>query len=436
MNNYQSTLRPTGPSGRSSTSPNPRTIAEEIKKKITTIEPNSYPLITLSNTLLKGPAPTKKVIEVPQYYKRDIWDYASASAAGTGQLVRYGVITVDQISRPYVGGMIYVPQDRLWIEKSRQAVEVVMTENGAIKSYGQELSLPATFVQQDPGASGNVSRALPGQIVVKVVQPNNFIPFAASNFVYLSKTIHEGQDIGITSKQRDIVFDKNFVETKETTLIFTETQTEMYKINKFGINDITWQQEENYKEFKEEIEYNMIFGQKAVDSQSGLPKYSMDGILNVIRTHVSTYDADNITDYETLIQNHMAQSVFRYNTSGKSKMGIAGYQFILNFNNAFREYRRATTVALKGEVGLDIDAYVIPGGYKLMFAHSEVFKTGTSLENWLLTFDTKAAEIQISKNFVTRRYDAPHERSVKFMTEWEGTISFSHEQCHSLLKTY
>ena len=86
----------------------------------------------------------------------------------------------------------------------------------------------------------------------------------------------------------------------------------MYK-QKLGIKDWDFQQEEMMSEFKEEIEHNFIFGQRAVDSQSGLAKYSMDGFLNQIKTNVAVYDPATITDYETLIQNYMMLNA-KYNT--------------------------------------------------------------------------------------------------------------------------
>lgn len=433
-NNYNSTIRP---GVRASTSINPAMIEQDIFQKITTINPNAVPLLTMSQNVLKGSPPKSHVIEVPQYYKRDIWDFSSSSRAGTGTSpsaeVRYAIITVDQVSRQQTAGMFYSPQDRLWIQKTGQTVEVVMTENASIKDRGTELTKTTAFITGAGVSTTPLSRTLPGQIMVRVVQPSPFIEFGSSQFLFLGRTIHEGQEIGATPKMRDIVFDKNFVEHKEAVLEFTETQTKMYK-QKLGIKDWDFQQEEMMSEFKEEIEHNFIFGQRAVDSQSGLAKYSMDGFLNQIKTNVAVYDPATITDYETLIQNYMMLNAFRYNPSGPTKMGIAGYRFLMNFNNAFKEYRRNTNMKVAGAIGLDINAYEI-GGYKLTMTRSEVFKQGTSLEDWLMVFDAEQAQIRTAKNFETRRYDLPTERLVKFMVEWQGTIQFSHEQCHSLLKT-
>jgi hypothetical protein len=417
-----------------STSPNPRTIEEDISFKIKEVAPESVPILTITSKIAKGKSPINHKIQVAQMATFDDFDYISASGGGTGGLERYGRITLDQLSREPGTGMYYYPQDRLFILATGQEVEVVITEDAALKEQGAEITLSSAIVTGT--GTTQVSRSNPGEVVVKTVQPVAFRAFSSgSDCIYQGRTIHEGQSVEGPSRRRDVQFDFNYVEHKEANLVFTKTQTEMYK-SKLAVSDFDMQQKETIREFKQAIEKVLVFGQRAWDTQSRYAKPSMGGFVDAIKTNVAHYTPSTITNYEDLIQNFLADQAFRWNPNGTNKIGLCGFQFLRNFSNAFREFRRTTSLKVTEEAGMNLDTYVIPGGLKIALARTEVFRQGTPLENWLMTIDPSAAELRVKKDFETKDVTQTDERLVRWMMEWQGSIAFHNEQTHAILKSY
>jgi hypothetical protein len=417
-----------------SSSPNPRTIEEDISYKIKEVAPESVPILTITSKIAKGKPPINHKIQVAQMATFDDFDFISSVTLGTGGLERYARITVDQISREPGAGMYYFPQDRLSIIATGQEVEVVITEDAALKENGAEITLSSALVTGT--GSTQVSRSNPGEVIVKTVQPVAFRGFSGgSDCIYLSRTIHEGQKVEGPSRRRDVNFDFNYVEHKETNLVFTKTQTEMYK-SKLQFSDWDLQQRETIREFKQAIEKVMVFGQRAFDTQSRLAKPSMGGFVDAIKTNVSYYNPSTITNYEDLTQNFFLDQAFRWNPNGTNKIALCGFQYLRQFSNAFREFRRTTSLKVTETAGMNLDTYVLPGGFNIALTRTEVFRQGTPLENWLMVLDPASCELRVKKDFEAKDVTQTDERLVRWMMEWQGSIAFHNEQTHAILKSY
>lgn len=424
------------PGIRTSTTVDPKIVLEDIDTKVRRLEPAATPLQTLSSIIGRGSAPRSHKIQVMQYDVFDNFDYCSAVTMGStvAGYERYARLTLDQATRPDVNAtMYYYPQDKFYIAKTGQTVEVVITPDAAIKYDGtNDLTISATV-------TGNTtSRSLAGTVVVRNIESQDMKSFSTSDVIFLGRTIYESQPIEARSAIRDYIFDCNFVEHKEKVLVFTEDQKNLVEtIGK--INDFTHQQSEMILEFKKDVEYSLFFNERMEDlTVPGRPKRHMRGLINTVRTNVSYYDPTTITDFEALLSNFLFEQGFRYNNAGvTSKLGIAGPRVLYNFNMAFREYRRTSTLdGLGKKAGLDLDTYHIPGGFTITMTRSEILRQNTMLENWLFVLDPALAELRVKKDYNSRMYSNNNERDLKYMIEWQGTIAWHLEQCHALLRTY
>lgn len=432
MNNYKNLNRP---GTRTSTSINPMEILEDIDQKIRRLDPNATPLQTLGNIIGRGPKPKNVKVKVKAYHGYDNFDYCSSVKLGTGNYARFALLRLDQISRPTVkDSMYYYPQDTMFIVETGQKVEVVMNPVTSIKINGGYFSMPDNSLTE-----GTVSTTADGTVLVRAVTPEPIKPFTQSWVITMGRTIYESQNIEAVSKQRDFVYDCNFVEHKEAVFSMTEDQKNWIK-TKGTVPDWTFQQEETMKELKIDVEYNAIFSERHIDfTERGRPKPHMMGLFHAIKTNVSAYDPMSVVDFEAMFSNFLYQQAFRYNPNGFNKMGICGGRFLYNFNIAFREYRRTDSVGankIGKDVGLDLNTYVLPGQHKVTLTRNEVLRMDTPLENWCFVIDPSLMEWRIVKDYESRYYQADYERDEKIMIEWQGTIAFHLEQAHALLRTF
>ena len=420
---------------RSSTSIDPKNVLEDIDTRIRNLDPNATPLLSLSSVISKGKTPKSHKIQVVEYHSRDQMDYCSTVVLGTAGYERFALMTLDQPSRPTMStAMYYFVQDKMFIQATDQVVEVVMTPTSAIKQNGSELQLPVALT-----GSAVTNRTAPGTVVVRNTEARPMRTFAQSDIVFLGRTIHESQVIEAMSRQRDYLYDCNFVEHKEAVLDMTEDQKKLVT-TKVGIPDWNFQQQETFKEFKQDVEQTLWWGERSVDlTEEGRPKRHMRGMHHSIRTNVAAYNPMSITDYEEMFGNFMYDQAFRYNPNGISKMCYAGGRFLFNFNKAFREYRRTSSLdpSSVGKIaGMNIDSYMIPGGFKLGIVRNETLKQNTAFENWAYVIDPACLELRVVKDFNSRLYALDNERDVKIMIEWQGTMAHHTEQSHALLRTY
>lgn len=431
MNQYRSKIRP---GLRSSTTVDPKIVAEDIDRKIQRLNPEAVPLQTLAKFVGRGPRPRAHKVQVMQFHATDNFDFCSAVTDGDVGEERMKLLTLDQLSRPDTNSvMLYYPQDRLYIAETNQTVKVIMNERAALQ-IGENTNTEITVSTTLTGTASQ-SRCLEGTVVVMNVEAAPLLPFTTSDVVYMGRTIVESQPIQAEPAQRDYVFDCNFVEHKEKVIIMTEDQRDMVMLQ--GVQpDWTMQQEEMMLEFKKEVEYTSFFGKRAENlTVPHRPERSMGGLIENIKTNVSYYDPYNVVSFEEMFGNFLFEQAFRYNPSGRKKACLCGGRFLYNFNQAFRDYRRTSDLSGIGKsIGLNADTYIIPGGFEVTLIRSEVLKQNTTLEHWCIVIDPTQAKWCIQKDYNTRMYKNPNERDYKLMVEWQGTIRWQLEQSHALLR--
>lgn len=411
---------------------NPQNIKPDVSEQIRTLYPEATPIITLMEKISSAGRPKTKKVQVRKYYATDFLDQITAAAAGTApnNETRFGRLTVAQSSRPGISGMLYQPQDKLYIVATGQTVEVVMTPDAAYRVNGTELQLSTALVNN--GASQ--TRTAAGNIIVRVVEPVPFVAPTTSDFWHLGRTIWESQPIEATGYQRDVVFDYNFVEHKEAVLEVTEDELEY--VQTYGsMKDFDFQKREVIEEFKKQINLTCWYSERAVNfDQTGRPTHHMRGVLNAIRTNVTVYDpATPGLDFENLVSEFMYKQAFLHQ-GAKRKWAFVGADFLNNFNKAFREYRRSDLNVSKQTPGLNITTYEWMG-YTLDLIRNETFRLGTPQSHWCAVIDPEQIDYHVAKNYDVREYSNNNERDKKLMIEWSGTLSFHFEEHHALLRT-
>jgi len=434
-NQYRNIIRP---GNITSTSHDARMLVEDINEEIRTLDEVATPLLTLSSYMGRGAKPKSPKIQSIQYHSFSHRDFASTLVLGSAtsaQYSRFGLLTLDQPTRPDVTDqMIYQPQDQFFIVETGQTVEVVMTPTDSISlAYGNQnkLTLPT-------GVTGNTANVTStGKIVVRAVRNEAIKSFTTSDLIFLGRSIYESQKIEANGVYRDLIYDCNFVEHKEKTMQMSEDQKEWIQ-TRFKKPIWDWEQQETMKEFKRDIENAMMFGVRNVDfTITGRPKYNMGGLYNAIKTNVSYYNPDGVTDWEALINSFCFEQAFRYNPNGKKKIAICGARFLNNFNQAFKDYRQTMGLAPSdNKVGLSINTYMMPTGEELKFIVSDfMLPRGTKMENWCFVIDPKEMEMRIVKDIQTKLWKMEDERDSHLMMEWQGSISWHREQSMALLRT-
>lgn len=439
MNNYRNLNRP---GVRTTATADPKAVMEDISYSVKSLSPEATPVLSIMSKIGKGAPPKGKKIWVAQEHLFDDVDYCSkvtfSEDGMSSAWKRYAVLTLDQASRPDTNQqMYYSPQDVLYITDTGQTVEVVATPVASIR-----IGLGVTdFWTFDQGLLGdtpgpNVSKTHAGTVLVRNIEPYAMQRFVTSSVIFMGRTIFESQKIEATPKQRDFIWDCNYVEHKEAVIKITEDQADLIKMHS-QVPDFTHQQRAMINEFKKEIERKIIFGHRGIDTTvSGYPKYFMDGVINTVKTNVAYYDAATPggPEFEKMIQWFMYEQAFRYNPGGTQKIAYAGGKFMMKFQQAFSEYRRTKSLKVSGDVGFNIDSYDFMGN-TLGLVRYEGFRQGTDMENWCLVIDPSLMVLRTKKDFVTRPFDMPDERIKTLMVEWQGTVSFQLEQAHALLKT-
>lgn len=432
------------PGMRTTATIDPRAVEQDIAYSIRQLSPHAAPLYSLLDKLSRGKEPKSLKIWVAQEHLFDDVDYVSNVKLGSSvnpKYSRFALLTVDQISRPDVRDiMYYQPQDMLHIDKTGQEVEVWANPNSSIRiglGATDFFTFDAALVGGAPGQQINTTP--PGTILVRNVEPYPIKPFSSSYIIYHGRTIFESQDIEAVPTQRDIIYDCNFVEHKETLIQITEEQKDIIQ-TKFKTPDWTFNQRRDLEEFKQEIERTLLFQARSVDTTiPERPKYTMNGILNSIKTNVAYYD-ENIEagpEFEKMIQWFIMEHAFRYNPAGTNKLFLMGIKALVKFNQSFANYRRSKDLAISGKVGFNISGYDFLG-YTVGIVPFEAFDRRTNMANWILVIDPALIELRIIKDFNNRLIVPGNNNFIRYtslMTEWMGTIAFQYEQAHALLRT-
>lgn len=416
---------------RTSQTVNPQSVKPHLNEQIRTLRPEATPVIYLAEKLKSVGKPKSKKVQVRKYYATDMLDLASSATLGLvadGE-TRFARLVIAQPSRPNLSGLIYHPQDKIYIPATGQTVEVVMTPTAAYQINGSDMTLTTTIT------GSTTTRSLAGTIVVRVVEPVAFVdPGANADIWNMGRTIWESQPIQAVSLQRDLVYDYNYLEHKEA--VIEVTQDELDYIEQYGgLKDFDFQKTETISELKEQVDLTCWYGERAVNyDQTNRPTYHTRGILNSIRTNVTVYNPTQAgLDFETLVSDFMYKQAFKHQGAMR-KTAWVGAEFLNNFNKAFREFRRSDINVSKQTPGLNITTYDWMG-YTLDLVRNERFRLGTPQSHWCCVLDPEQLDVYIGKNYETRPYALPTEREQKIMIEWSGAVVCHLEEHHALLRT-
>lgn len=435
MDNYRNMNRR---GTRTTVNADPRLMLEDLNTVFQTLDPNATPLHSLGDIVGRGTPPKAKKVSVAQYNSFDNFDYCSAVTIGSGNDVRFAHLTIDQSSRPDVRnlGMYYYPQDKFYIVATGQTVEVFMTPDASWPMPdGSDYTMGTTTL------TGNTTtRTATGTVLVRNIERAPIKPFTASDIVFLGRTIREGQQYGTNSTMRDLVYDLNYVEHKEKTFEMTDDQMKFANRLTGVMPDWTFQQQQAFKEFKLEVEYNGLMSERAYDDTiANYPAHHMRGLISSLQTNVSYYNPFTTTDFENMFMNFAFNQGFRYQgPSGLKKVAICGGMFLMNFNKAFAKYRQTMGISpaqIGSTVGFNISQFELPGGLSLSLARSEALRQNTPLENWCFIIDPALMKWRIAKDYTSKIWSLDNERIQHLMVEWQGTISWEVEQAHALLRT-
>lgn len=423
---------------RSSTTASPRSIVEDFEKYIHKLSPDAFPFQTLRTVFGKGPSPKGFKITTTQLHEYDHFDSCTSATMGTAgnQELRYARFAPQQLSRPDTRGQVlaYDLQDNLFIVETGQTVEVVTTPGGTVTlKSGASLQLTTALT----GDTATTSAA--GSIVVRNVEDAPLVSFAGgATIINMGRTLEESQDKGLTSYYEDPIYDCNFLEHKEATLIFTEEQKNLIQ-TRWAKGDWDLQTEATTNRHKRNVEHTILWGERAFEGDREYPIRKMRGLYNAIQSNVAYFDPNQILDWEQFLIEHSIHQAFRYNgeRAKNKKFVICGDAIAAKLSYAFKDYRRLTELKSPNlDVSLNLDTFSVLGKYELVIMKHSMFRTGTNLQNWMFIIDPTVCEMRVRKDHtVETNFANKNERKIKFLIEWQGTMAWNLEQNMSLLRT-
>ena len=280
---------------RTSTSSDPRMKLEDISAKIRTLSAYRTPIQTLAELgiIKKGTPPKNHKTEVMQDYEFNAYDNVTAFTAGTGNYAGMALISMSQASRPDMAGqMYYQPQDTFYIPATGQNVQVIMNPTSSIRmsmGSGTGAFLSDSTLKTAFGLATD-STTPAGTILVRTILKEPIRdPGTNATAVYKQRTIFESQAIEAESSMRDVVFDCNFVEHKDATLIFTEDQR--YLIQGKYFDDLEHQRKKAIEDMKDGVEKTLLLGDRQIlYGVDGRPMRFMGGLIPSIKTNVMVYN--------------------------------------------------------------------------------------------------------------------------------------------------
>ena len=425
-------------------------IVEDIDMKVREMTPYATPILELTSKIGRGAPPKNHKIQQIRFDHFDPYDRATSVVPGTGVWTRFARLTMAQASRPTSrknGLMFYQPQDRLRLLDSDQVVEVVMTSSSAIKDgAGGYFGVPESLAGTGTSETTLTYTCAPGTIIVKTVNPRAFDDtISSTDTIWLGYTLAESQEVSAEPRLDFPYYEYNFVEHKEITFGVTEDQIRLQS-TKIDVS-LNAQQKRRLSDFKQAIERNLIYGERSMqtDRKDGKAKRSMGGLLDTIHTNVTYYNPDSTTDFENFLLHWGQSQAFKYRTPGLNvKYALAGKRFLTNFNLAFKDYRRTSTLAAGGigsSVGLNISTYEFPGGDVLHLLPSDHLALGTPQENWCIVMAMENLVLKTSKDFVTKEVTNPDvaptsKREYEYAIEWQGSLAVHNEPTFAVLRTW
>jgi hypothetical protein len=413
---------------RSTATAQPLSIVPDIEKKVQELLPEATPFQAFLQELGKGAPPKGTKVICAQQYHYDHFANVTTVATGGAGYERFGRLRIIGGAGRFPTGS-YEPGDLLYLVGTGQTVEVVITEDAALRrADGTEITVPTSLT-----GTSSQTRTNPDEVVVRVVDA---VPFrsGAQHAVLLGRVVYEGQPYDAIPMHQDIVYDFNLVQTVDTTIALTPEQMELVE-NWHGINELTFQQKLAVKRLMKSVEYAMLFGERAVDYSLGMPKRYMGGILSYIRTNVygvSRTDYNDDTKFEKLWWTFINQFAFRYNFNGAKprKLALCGPNFYTRLLATVRGLQR-TTVQTK-EAGITLERYFL-GPFDLDLIRTDTFRPETGLTDWCLVVDPVFVEPRVWKNYTVKETTLPNERVRTFAIEWAGSISVHFEETAALM---
>ena len=358
----------------------------DISHKIHLLEPSSYPLVTLLNSV-NGvkPAhnPTVRWMEDELEPRTDLLNGA-VTAAGAA-------LTVDNGGWWRVNDIGHCPRTGENFRVTAVATNVLTVT----RSWGAQAA--AAMVDDEPiwnlgpaQREGDTSRALLSTLEVE-----------QSNRTHIVRT-----PFGTTN---------------------TQSATDLY-----DGNDLDYQARKSAIEHAVSIERHLIFGQSATATVAGQPLRTMSGILEFLRTN--RRDVNGVlTEMEF---DAFCEPAFRYNGTDQMLL-IASGRVIQAINNFAKE--KMQTVPMEEAYGLNLKRYVSPFGNVMLAYHRQL--VGSIYSGYGIMLDMDRIWLRplrggkSSGNLAVRitNIQAPDEDSRRDEYLSELSLEFQNEKAHALL---
>jgi hypothetical protein len=358
----------------------------DISHKIHLLEPSSYPLVTLLNSV-NGvkPAhnPTVRWMEDELEPRTDLLNGAVAANAAA--------LTVDNGGWWRVNDIGHCPRTGENFRVTAAAANVLTVT----RSWGPQAA--AAMVDDEPiwnlgpaQREGDTSRALLSTLEVEQSNRTQIVrtPFGTTN---------------------------------------TQSATDLY-----DGNDIDYQARKSAIEHAVSIERHFIFGQSATATVAGQPLRTMSGILEFIRTN--RRDVNGVlTEMEF---DAFCEPAFRYNGTDQMLL-IASGRVIQAINNFAKE--KMETVPTEEAYGLNLKRYVSPFGNVLLAYHRQLVGSiysgyGIMLEMdriWLRPLRGGKSSGNLAVRVTNIQANDEDSRRDEYLSEL--SLEFQNEKAHALL---
>lgn len=358
----------------------------DISHKIHLLEPSSYPLVTVLNSV-KGvkPAhnPTVRWMEDELEPRTDLLNGAVAANAAA--------LTVDNGGWWRVNDIGHCPRTGENFRVTAVAANVLTVT----RSWGPQAA--AAMVDDEPlwnlgpaQREGDTSRALLSTLEVEQSNRTQIVrtPFGTTN---------------------------------------TQSATDLY-----DGNDMDYQARKSAIEHAVSLERHLIFGQTATATIAGQPLRTMSGILEFIQTN--RRDVNGVLTEQEF--DAFCEPAFRYNGTDQMLL-IASGRVIQAINNFAKD--KMETVPLDESYGLNLQSYVSPFGRMLLAYHRQLVGTiysgyGIALDMdrvWLRPLRGGRSSGNLAVRITNIQANDEDSRRDEYLSEC--SLEFQNEKAHALL---